>query len=154
MSRQIQDSRAGFTLIEIMAVVVIIGLLSGIVGVAVFAQVDKGRATAAKTQIRNLEGVLELYHMDNSRFPSTEQGLEALVNRPGGSPEPRNYPDGGYMRSETLPVDPWGEPYLYENPGQHNRRSFDVWTLGADGVPGGNGVDRDLGNWIEDDVGS
>ncbi len=154
MSCQTRESRAGFTLIEIMAVVVIIGLLSGIVGVAVFAQVDKGRATAAKTQIRNLEGVLELYHMDNSRFPTTEQGLEALVNRPSGSPEPRNYPEGGYMRSETLPVDPWGEPYQYESPGQHNRRSFDLWTLGADGTPGGDGPDADLGNWTEDDIGS
>ncbi len=154
MGRQMHESRDGFTLIEIMAVVLIIGLLSGIVGVAVFSQVEKGKATAAKTQIRNLEGVLELYHMDNSRFPTTEQGLEALATRPSGSPEPRNYPEGGYMRSETVPVDPWGEPYQYEYPGQHNSRSFDLWTYGADGAPGGEGPDRDLGNWTDDDTGS
>jgi general secretion pathway protein G len=140
----------GFTLIEIMAVVLIIGLLSGIVGVAIFSQVDKGRATAAKAQISNLESVLELYRMDNARFPTTEQGLEALVVRPSSSPEPRNYPEGGYMTKKVIPLDPWQNPYQYESPGQHNRESYDLWTYGADGTPGGDGVNADIGNWADD----
>ena len=140
----------GFTLIEIMAVVLIIGLLSGIVGLAVFQQVDKGRVTATKAQISNLEGVLELYRMDNARFPTTEQGLEALVVRPTSAPEPRDYPAGGYLRGGRVPKDPWNEPYHYEAPGQHNQHAFDLWSYGADGVAGGEGVDGDIGNWFED----
>jgi general secretion pathway protein G len=143
--------RTGFTLIEIMAVVLIIGLLSGIVGLAVFQQVDKGRAVAAQAQISNLEGVLELYRMDNAHFPTSEQGLEALVSRPTTTPEPRNYPPGGYLKGGRVPLDPWGEPYLYESPGQHNPHAFDLWTYGADGVAGGEGVDADVGNWAASD---
>jgi general secretion pathway protein G len=140
----------GFTLIEIMAVVLIIGLLSTIVGVAIFQQVDKGRVTAARAQIANLEGVLELYRMDNARFPTTEQGLEALVEEPTIEPQPRNFPAGGYLKGGRLPLDPWGEPYHYESPGQYNQESFDLWSYGADASPGGDGVDADIGNWAED----
>ena len=147
------DQRTGFTLIEIMAVVLIIGLLSGIVGLAVFQQVDKGRAVAALAQISNLEGVLELYRMDNARFPTTEQGLEALVSQPTTTPEPRNYPAGGYLKGGRVPLDPWGEPYHYESPGQHNQHAFDVWSYGPDGTAGGDGVDADIGNWVESGVG-
>ena len=113
---------AGFTLIEIMAVVMIIGLLSSLVGYAVFQQVDKGRTVAAEAQISNLEGVLELYRMDNARFPTTEQGLEALVRKSGVSPEPRRFPAGGYLKGGRVPLDPWGEPYRYESPGSHLTR--------------------------------
>jgi general secretion pathway protein G len=149
--RDERKTRAGFTLIEIMAVVLIIGLLSGIVGLTVFRQVDKGRATAAKAQIANLEGVLELYRMDNAHFPTTEQGLEALVSRPTSTPEPRSYPPGGYLKGGRVPLDPWGEPYQYESPGQHNQHAFDLWSYGADGVEGGDGVDADIVNWAETD---
>jgi general secretion pathway protein G len=142
-------TRGGFTLIEIMAVVLIIGLLSTIVGAAIFQQVDKGRVTAAKAQLNSLEGVLELYRMDNARFPTTEQGLEALVNPATSEPVPRNFPSGGYLKGGRLPVDPWGEAYLYESPGQHNTDSFDLWSYGSDGAPGGEGVDADIGNWAE-----
>ena len=90
--------REGFTLIEIMAVVIIIGLLTGIVGTAIFQRVDQGKVTATAAQISNLESVLELYRMDNGRFPTTEQGLEALVNEPAGEPAARNYPPGGYLK--------------------------------------------------------
>ncbi len=141
----------GFTLIEIMAVVLIIGLLSSIVGFAVFQQVDKGRVTAAQTQIASLENVLELYRMDNARFPTTEQGLLALVEPSATSPEPRNFPEGGYLKGGRVPLDPWGNPYQYESPGQHNRQSFDLWSWGADGSVGGEGVEADLGNWSPDD---
>ena len=140
------NSNAGFTLIEIMAVVLIIGLLSTIVGVSIFAQVDKGRVTSTSVQISNLESVLELYRMDNARYPTTEQGLDALINEPDGA---KNFPPGGYLQKRRIPEDPWGNPYEYEQPGQNNTHSFDLWSYGADGKPGGEGVDADIGNWDE-----
>jgi general secretion pathway protein G len=139
-------ANAGFTLIEIMAVVLIIGLLSTIVGVSIFAQVDKGRVAAAVAQISNLESVLELYRMDSARYPTTEQGLEALINEPDGA---RNFPPGGYLQKRRIPEDPWGNIYEYEQPGQNNSYSFDIWSFGADGKSGGDGVDADIGNWAE-----
>lgn len=139
--------RAGFTLIEIMAVVLIMGFLAGIVGVAVFSQVDKARVTTAETQIKQLESALAFYQMDNGRFPTTEQGLEALVRQPTSGPQPRSYRPGGYLQGGQVPLDPWGNPFQYESPGQINSSSFDLWSLGADGEPGGDGVDADIGNW-------
>lgn len=136
-----------FTLIEIMAVVIIIGLLTTIVGAAIFQQVDKARVATARNQISNLEGVLELYRMDNGRFPTSEQGLDALVHAPTGDPAPRNYPPGGYLKGGKVPLDPWSNPYFYESPGQHNPHAFDLWSQGADGKLGGDGTDADLGNW-------
>ena len=149
MQRPVRRDR-GFTLIEIMAVVLIIGLLSTIVGAAIFRQVDRARVTAARAQLTSLEGVLELYRMDNGKFPTTEQGLLALVEAPTAEPVPRNYPAGGYLKDRKLPVDPWGEPYYYEMPGNSNPHSYDLWSLGADGAPGGEGVDADIGNWPEE----
>jgi general secretion pathway protein G len=148
----VRDERdiQGFTLIEIMAVVIIIGLLTGIVGTAIFQRVDQGKTTATSAQISNLESVLELYRMDNGRFPTTEQGLEALVNEPAGEPTARNYPPGGYLRGGRLPRDPWGESYHYEAPGQHNQHSFDIWSTGSDAAQGGEGTDADIGNWLEE----
>ena len=140
-------ANAGFTLIEIMAVVLIIGLLSTIVGVSIFAQVDKGRVTSTSVQISNLESVLELYRMDNANYPTTEQGLDALINEPDGA---KNFPPGGYLQKRRIPEDPWGNPYEYEQPGQNNTHSFDLWSYGADGKPGGDGVDADIGNWEQD----
>ena len=140
-------SNQGFTLIEIMAVVLIIGMLSGIVGFAVFQQVDKARVVTARTQIDRLESSLELYNMDNARFPSTEQGLEALITEPTSSPEPVNYQPGGYLKGRKLPLDPWGNEFQYESPGTHNRDSYDIWSLGKDGAPGGEEADADIGNW-------
>jgi general secretion pathway protein G len=147
-AEQKQDAQvrnlAGFTLIEIMAVVLIIGLLSTIVGVSIFAQVDKGRITATSVQIANLESVLELYRMDSARYPTTEQGLDALVNEPDDA---RNYPPGGYLQKKRVPEDPWGNPYEYEQPGQNNPESYDLWSYGGDGNPGGDGANADIGNW-------
>jgi general secretion pathway protein G len=147
-AEQKQDAQvrnnAGFTLIEIMAVVLIIGLLSTIVGVSIFAQVDKGRITATSVQISNLESVLELYRMDSARYPTTEQGLDALVNEPDDA---RNYPPGGYLQKKRVPEDPWGNPYEYEQPGQNNPESYDLWSFGGDGNPGGDGANADIGNW-------
>ena len=140
---------AGFTLIEIMAVVVIIGLLSTIVGAVVFSQVDKARVTTAQSQIKSLESALEFYRMDNARYPTTEQGLQALVQRPNIEPIPKNYRPEGYLAKGRVPLDPWGNPYEYRSPGEHNPYSFDLWSWGADGSPGGEGNDADIGNWSD-----
>lgn len=150
-------SELGFTLIEIMAVVLIMGLLMSLVGVTVFSQVDRARVTTARAKMAQLESALEFYRLDNSRYPSTEQGLEALINKPTGAPEPRNYPKSGYLKSAAGLDDPWGERFQYESPGQHNPHAFDVWSLGADSATGGSDTDADIGNWrdqsAEDDLG-
>jgi general secretion pathway protein G len=140
----------GFTLIEIMAVVLIMGFLAGIVGVAVVAQIDKARVTTTKTQIKQLEAALTFFQMENGFFPGTDQGLEALVQRPTAGREPLSYRDGGYLQGGIVPLDAWQSPYQYESPGQINR-DYDIWSLGADGVAGGSGVDADVGNWPEGD---
>lgn len=140
-------TRSGFTLIEIMAVVLIIGLLGTLVGLAIAPQIDKARVSTARSQIRMLDAALETYRMDNARFPASEHGLDALINPP---PDARNYQPGGYLAKRQIPLDPWGNPYQYEAPGQHNDTSYDLWSLGADGAPGGDGVDADIGNWAED----
>ncbi len=139
----------GFTLIEIMAVVLIIGLLSTLVGIAIFPQIDKSRVNAARAQIKMLDAALEAFRMDNAKFPTSEQGLEALIRAPA---EARNYQPGGYLRERRLPDDPWGEPYQFESPGTHNDHSYDLWSWGADGVAGGEGTDTDIGNWTDYDV--
>lgn len=146
-STQTRKRARGFTLIEIMAVVLIMGLLMSLVGITVFAQVDKARVTTARAKIAQLESALEFYRLDNSRYPSTEQGLDALINKPSIPPEPRSYPKGGYMRNAEGLADPWGGPFNYQSPGQHNPHSFDVWSLGADASPGGTDSDGDIGNW-------
>jgi general secretion pathway protein G len=138
---------AGFTLIEIMAVVLIIGLLSTLVGVNIVNQINKSRATAAAAQISNLEAVLELYQMDNARYPSTEDGLQALVT---ASADARDFPPGGYLQKRKIPLDPWQSPFEYQQPGQNNSHYFDLCSLGADKTPGGEGVNADLCNWSAD----
>lgn len=148
-----RSSAAGFTLIEIMAVVLIIGLLGGIVGAVVFSQVDKARVNTARTQIKQLESALEFYRLDNARYPSTEQGLRALVQKPSGDPQPRNYRPEGYLQGGQVPADPWGEEYQYRSPGEHNTYSFDLWSFGADGKPGGTDNDSDVGNWASEEAG-
>ena len=136
-----------FSLIEIMAVVVIIGLLIALVGTNIRGSLKEAESAAAKMQITHLENAIEQYRMENHRYPTTEQGLQALVQRPTSPPEPIRYPDGGYLRRQKLPDDPWGAPYQYSAPGQHNPHSFDVWSWGSDGAPGGTGDAADVGNW-------
>jgi len=145
---KLHTRRGGFTLIEIMAVVIIMGLLMGMVGVGVFAQVDKAKATTAKGKIAQLESALEFYRMDNSRYPTTEQGLDALMNEPSGA---RNYPPGGYLSKKEAVLDPWEEQFQYQSPGENNPRTFDLWSLGADSAPGGVDLDRDIGNWTTEE---
>lgn len=141
--------KSGFTLIEIMAVVLIIGLLSTLVGIAIFPQIDKARVNAARSQLKMLDAALESYRMDSARFPSTDEGLEALVVEPA---EARNWQSGGYLRERRIPVDPWGNPYEYEAPGQNNPHAYDIWSWGADGQAGGEDVDSDIGNWHQTDT--
>jgi len=147
--RRAQRRRRGFTLIEIMAVVIIMGLLAGIVGVAIFGQLDTARQKTTLTQMKQIEAALAFYQMDNGRFPTTEQGLQALVEQPTISPEPRNYRPGGYLQGGKVPEDAWNNPYQYEYPGTNNVEGFDIWSLGADGQAGGAEVDADIGNWTE-----
>jgi general secretion pathway protein G len=132
----------GFTLIEIMVVVIIIGLLAAIVAPNVIGRVDDAQLEKARADIHNLESAMRLYRLDNFAYPTSEQGIEALVTKPN-DPNVRNWNAGGYIG--RLPNDPWGNPYLYLNPG--NNGEIDIYTLGRDGRPGGEGIDADLGNW-------
>lgn len=134
-------AQSGFTLIEIMVVVIIIGLLAAVVLPNVLGVADDARVTKAKADIRGLESQLENYKLDNFYYPTTAQGLEALVSKPAGDPQPKHYRAGGYIKS--LPTDPWGNPYQYLSPGAHG--DVDIFTYGPDGVAGGDG--EDIGNW-------
>jgi len=141
-------SQGGFTLIEIMVVVVIIGVLGAIVVPQFMSRPDQAKVTAAHTDIQAIATALEMYRLDNFQYPSTQQGLEALSKRPSGTPAARNWNPQGYLKS--LPVDPWGTPYQYLNPGHKSLDgSYDLYSLGADGVSGGEGVAADIGNWAD-----
>ncbi|OIO77734.1 MAG: type II secretion system protein GspG [Hydrogenophilales bacterium CG03_land_8_20_14_0_80_62_28] len=133
----------GFTLIEIMVVVIILGVLAALIVPKVMGRPDEARVTAARQDISTLMQALKIYRLDNQRYPSTEQGLAALVQKPTGEPAARNWKPGGYL--ERLPNDPWDNPYQYLNPGVHGE--IDVLSLGADGQPGGEGMDADIGSW-------
>jgi general secretion pathway protein G len=131
----------GFTLIELMVVLVIIGVLAALIVPNVLDRADDARVTAARTDVNNLMQALKLYRLDNQRYPSSEQGLQALVIKPTSGPVPSNWKT--YL--EKLPNDPWGRPYLYVNPGV--KGEVDVFSYGADGQPGGEGRDADIGSW-------
>jgi len=133
--------QTGFTLIELMVVLVIIGVLAALIVPNVLDRAEDARATAAKTDVNNLMQALKLYKLDNQRFPTGEQGLQALVSRPGAGPTPPNWKP--YI--EKLPNDPWGRPYQYLNPGVNGE--IDVMSFGADGQPGGEGKNADIGSW-------
>jgi len=131
----------GFTLIEIMVVIVILGVLAAIAVPRIMSKPDEARVKAAQTEVAQILQALDLYRLDNYRYPTTEQGLVALAERPNADPVPANWKQ--YLRHG--PVDPWGNPYQYLNPGV--RGEIDVFSLGADGRPGGEGVAADIGNW-------
>jgi general secretion pathway protein G len=137
------QAEAGFTLLELMVVIVIIGLLGTIVMVNVLPSQDRAMKEKARADISVLEQSIESYRLDNFAFPSTEQGLQALVAPPAGMARPDRYREGGYIR--RLPDDPWGNPYQYALPGEKGR--FDIFSFGADGRKGGEGDDADIGNW-------
>ena len=135
--------RSGFTLIEIMVVVVILAILAALIVPKVMSRPDEARVVAARQDVAAILQALKLYRLDNLRYPTTEQGLGALVARPTVAPVPPNWKAGGYL--ERLPKDPWGNAYQYLNPGR--RGEIDVFSLGADGAPGGEGFDSDIGSW-------
>ena len=140
-SKQSKTRRlAGFTLVELLVVLAILGLLASLVGPAVLNQLGGAKSKTAQVQIRDLEQAAELFKLDVGRFPGNEEGLNALVQRPAGV----NAWNGPYLRA-GLPKDPWGRDYLYRNPGQY--ATIDIYSLGADGAPGGEGEHADIGNW-------
>lgn len=135
-------NQRGFSLIEIMVVVVILGILASIVVPKIISRPDEARVVKAKQDVLSIQNALDLYKLDNGIYPSTDQGLMALVEKPTSNPVPREWKQP-YLKS--VPKDPWGREYLYLNPGQHGE--IDIFTLGADGQPGGTGINADIGNW-------
>ncbi len=138
-----KQNQRGFTLIEIMVVVVILGILAAIVVPRLLDEPEKARRTSAATQIRSFEEALGIFKLDNGFYPSTEQGLQALVTKPTVGRIPSRYKVGGYIRK--IPLDPWGQPYLYLSPGVHG--DFDLFSYGPDGETGGEGENADVANW-------
>lgn len=136
--------QSGFTLIEVMAVVVILGLLVTLVVPNVLGQQEKAQMKKAKIDIQMLSSALSMYKLDNYNYPSTSQGLNALEKKPSGTPEATNWTSSYVPR---LPKDPWGKPYLYLQPGSKSDIGYDLWSYGADGKKGGTGADADIGNW-------
>ena len=134
----------GFTLVELMVVIVIIGLLATIVAINVLPSGDKARVVRAKADISTIEGALDMYKLQNGAYPTTSQGLTALVHAPAGA-STATYQPGGYLKGGKVPQDPWGKPYNYASPGSHG--DADVWTFGADGKEGGEGTNADIASW-------
>jgi len=139
-----RDDR-GFTLIEIMVVVIILGILATYVVPKIMSRPDEARQVKAKLDIASLESALKLYRLDNGQYPTTEQGLQALVEAPSTEPLPKKWHRGGYLDKGRVPMDPWGGEYVYLSPGVQG--DFDIISYGADGVPGGEDTDQDINSW-------
>ncbi len=135
--------QAGFTLLEILVAVSIMMILAAVVGINIAGRTGEGRVARASADIKNLQTAIEMYRADNGRIPTPEQGLEALVRRPERQPVPNRYPEGGYLLSPRVPVDPWGRPYIYLVPGRRGER-YEILSYGADGEPGGTGENAEL----------
>jgi general secretion pathway protein G len=141
-TRRLRD-RSGFTLIEIMVVIVILGLLAALVVPKLIGRTEEAKKTQARVQIRNIEQALGLFKLDNGFFPGTDQGIEALITIPDAGRVPKNYRKDGYL--DRLPKDPWGNPYVYVSPGSHGE--YDISSYGADGAQGGEDEDGDINSW-------
>jgi general secretion pathway protein G len=139
------NNKRGFTLIEIMVVIVIMALLVALVGPKILGRTDDAKIQTTKTQIRNMESALKLYKLDNGVYPTTEQGLNSLVAKPTVGVIPKNYKEGGYLESKQVPKDGWGNDFIYISPGEHG--DYDLSSLGADGVKGGEGKNADITSW-------
>jgi general secretion pathway protein G len=139
------ENKKGFTLLEIIVVVFILSLLAAIVAPKIIGRTDDARIADAKVQIKNLETALKLFKLDNGFYPSTEQGLAALLEKPTTGRIPPKYRDGGYLEQKRVPLDPWGNPYLYISPGLNG--DFDIISYGGDGKEGGEGKDADIESW-------
>lgn len=135
----------GFTLLEIIVVVFILSLLVAIVAPKIIGRTDDARIAEAKVQIRNFETALKLFKIDNGFYPSTEQGLASLVEKPNTGQIPQKYREGGYLEQKKIPLDPWGNPYMYISPGVYG--DFDIMSYGADGKEGGEGKNADIKSW-------
>ena len=145
--KQSFNQQAGFSLIEIMVVMVILGLLVGIVAPNMLEKADEARFQKVAADFAAIETSLKIYRLDNFNYPTSEQGLEALVDKPSSDPVPGNWKKNGYL--SELPIDPWGRPYLYLSPSEYSDNEFDLLSLGADGVAGGEDQNRDTGNWMK-----
>ena len=143
-TRASQRARSGFTLIELLVTIAIIATLAAIVAPSLFGNIGEARRGTAKSQIQILSLALDAYRLDNDSFPTTEQGLEALRSVPAADPPP-NW-KGPYLR-QLVPLDPWGRAYVYASPGLSNPNAYDLYTLGKDGKPGGDGEDADITSW-------
>lgn len=139
--QKVRQRQQGFTLIELLVVLVILGLLMSVVGPRVMKYVGGAKTDTAKLQIEELSSALDMYHLEVGRYPTQTLGLRALVEQPAGEARWK----GPYLRKSNVPQDPWGNDYVYRFPGQHG--PFDLYSLGADGQPGGEGEDADIGNW-------
>lgn len=135
----------GFTMIELMVVIVILGILAAIIAPKLVGRTDEARITKARVDITNLETALKLYKLDNGVYPGTEQGLQALVEAPETGTAPRNWREGGYLEKNRVPKDPWGNEFVYLSPGVYG--DFDLSSYGADGLAGGEGINADINNW-------
>ena len=138
-----ERKQGGFTLIEIMVVVVILGILAALVVPQVMNRPDQAKVTVAKGDIKAIGAALDMYKLDNYAYPSTQQGLDALVEKPGGNPQPKNWNRDGYLK--RVPKDPWGNEYQYLSPGTQGQ--YDLYSYGADGKQGGSELNADIGNW-------
>lgn len=139
--------KKGFTLIELLVVIVILSILATFVGSKIMSKPEEARRTQAKIQIEALENALKMYKLDSGEFPSTEQGLKALVEKPAVGNVPRSWREGGYLDKNRVPKDPWKNEFVYLSPGIRNPDGFDLFSYGADGKAGGEGNDADIGNW-------
>lgn len=145
LSAKSRRQQSAFTLIEIMVVVVILGILAAIVIPKIISRPEEARLVKAKQDILAIQEALDLYKLDNGFYPSTNQGLSALIKRPSSQPVPQNWKSGGYL--QRLPLDPWGKAYQYLNPGVHTPDGVDIFTYGPTGQPGGTGENATIGNW-------
>ncbi|MGD8834229.1 MAG: type II secretion system major pseudopilin GspG [Desulfobacteraceae bacterium] len=145
MNNRMIENNKGFTLIELLVVILILGLLAGIVGPRLFGHTDSAKQTKARVQIENLSSALRMYKIDAGRYPTTEQGLEALITQPQSGDVPKKWRKGGYLTKKVIPKDPWDNAYVYLCPGVHD--DFDITSYGADGTSGGEDVNKDINSW-------
>jgi len=139
-------SEKGFTLLELMIVIIILGILATFLVPKIMEKPDEARVVKAKNDIKTIEMALKMYKLDNGIYPTTEQGLSALIEKPLIEPIPKHYREGGYLDTKKIPEDPWGNPYIYRSPGEENR-DYEIICLGADGKEGGKGVNADIKSW-------
>nr|WP_269450436.1 type II secretion system major pseudopilin GspG [Thermosulfidibacter takaii] len=144
--RKAMKKSAGFTLIELLVVIVILGILATFLVPKIMSKPDEARVIKAKNDIKAIETALKMYKLDNGIYPTTEQGLEALIHKPTIPPIPKNYREGGYLDTNKVPKDPWGNPYIYRSPGEDGR-PYEIISYGADGKEGGTGVNADIKSW-------